>query len=276
MERLEDAQRRYIASGSPIAGRRRLATVQDLAFRDVAFAYEPGRPVLSSVTFEVRAGEAVGIIGPSGAGKSTLVQILLGLRAPSSGRYLVNDCSVDTFSRGDWYTRFAYVPQEPRLLHASVADNIRFFRPLVDASVEQAARLAGIHDEVLRWPRGYDTLVGPRADAVSGGQQQRICLARALAADPQVLILDEPTSALDPHTEHLIQKSLLALKERVTLFIVAHRMSTLDVCKRVMVIIDGQLQAFGDIGELEVSNAYYRSASQLGSLARGQASSATG
>ncbi len=110
---------------------------------------------------------------------------------------------------------------------------------------------------------GYDTIVGPRADAVSGGQQQRICLARALAAQPEVLVLDEPTSSLDPRSEALIQESLMALKGTVTLFIVAHRMSTLDVCDRVMVIVDGQLEAFDTVGFLQRESAYYRSASTL-------------
>jgi len=106
-------------------------------------------------------------------------------------------------------------------------------------------------------------MVGPRADAVSGGQQQRICLARALVARPEVLVLDEPTSALDPHTEALIQESLAALKSELTLFVVAHRMSTLSICERVMVIVDGRLQAMGTAEALESNSAYFRSASAL-------------
>ena len=171
-------------------------------------------PSCSTSDFEVTAGEAIGIVGPTGAGKSTLVQILLGLRPPTSGRYLVNGVPAEEFSREDWHRAVAYLPQEPRLLHASVADNIRFFRPLDDQAVERAARLAGIHDDIMSWSAGYDTVVGPRADAVSGGQQQRICLARALAAHPEVLVLDEPTSALDPHTERLIQDSLNGAQAR--------------------------------------------------------------
>ena len=113
----------------------------------------------------------------------------------------------------------------------------------------------------MSWPNGYETIVGPRADAVSGGQQQRICLARALAAQPEILILDEPTSALDPRSETLIQESLTALKHQVTLFIIAHRMSTLDICDRVMVVLDGHLDAFDTIALLARTNPYYRSAS---------------
>jgi ABC-type multidrug transport system fused ATPase/permease subunit len=130
-------------------------------------------------------------------------------------------------------------------------------------SVERAARLASIHDEIMSWPLGYETVVGPRADAVSGGQQQRICLARALAARPAVLVLDEPTSALDPHSETLIQRSLSALRHELTLFVIAHRMSTLDICDRVMVIEHGRLAAFDKIDRLERENPYFRSASMI-------------
>jgi ABC-type multidrug transport system fused ATPase/permease subunit len=263
LDRLFDAQRHYEQSAvSP--GSLGLRTTQSLAFDRVHFAYNPGQPVLSDITFDVAAGEAVGIIGPSGAGKSTLVQILLGLRSPDSGQYLVNGTPAAQFIRADWHKQFAYVPQQPRLLHASVTDNIRFFRALDDSAVERAARLAGIHDDVMSWPNGYETIIGPRADAISGGQQQRICLARALAATPTVLILDEPTSALDPHTESLIQQSLVALRKNLTLFVVAHRMSTLDICDRLMIIIDGRLQAIGPVAELRTRSAYYRSVSDMG------------
>jgi ATP-binding cassette subfamily B protein len=115
----------------------------------------------------------------------------------------------------------------------------------------------------MSWPAGYGTVVGPRADAVSGGQQQRICLARALAARPQVLILDEPTSALDPQTERIIQRSLEVIREELTLFVVAHRISTLDVCERVMVIVSGRLQAFDTASNLFSNSDYFRAATAL-------------
>ncbi|MGA2321438.1 MAG: ABC transporter ATP-binding protein [Solirubrobacteraceae bacterium] len=262
IERLQEAERRY-AESSPAQGREPLAGVQTLAFENVSFAYNPGRPVLSDVSFSAHAGEAIGIIGPSGAGKSTLVQILLQLRTPEDGRYLVNGEPVEQFARDDWHRLVAYVPQEPRLLHASVADNIRYFRDLDDEAIERAGRLARIHDDVMGWSDGYETIVGPRADAVSGGQQQRICLARALAARPGVLVLDEPTSALDPQSETLIQESLTELKDELMLFTIAHRMSTLDMCNRVMVILNGRLAAFDTKAALQERNPYYRSASRI-------------
>jgi ATP-binding cassette, subfamily B, bacterial len=269
IERTQGAVERYNAS-APSYGDRRLPRVEDVAFERVSFSYNADRPVLSDISFEVSGSEAIGIIGPSGAGKSTLVQLLLQLRTPARGRYLINGISADEFAREDWYRQVSYVPQEPRLLHASVADNIRFFRDIDLDAVERAAKLARIHDDVVGWRDGYETIVGPRADAVSGGQQQRICLARALAARPEVLVLDEPTSALDPHSEMLIGESLTALKSELTLFIIAHRMSTLEICDRVMVIVDGRLVAFDTKALLQTQNTYYRHASQLAAGSTGR------
>ncbi|HWD11461.1 MAG TPA: ABC transporter ATP-binding protein [Solirubrobacteraceae bacterium] len=262
IERTQETQRRY-AESSPVDGSEPLSAVRVMAFEHVSFAYNAERAVLADISFETQDGEAIGIVGPSGAGKSTLVQILLGLRPPTAGRYLVNGVDADRYLRADWHRRISYVPQEPRLQHASVADNIRFFRDISDEDVERAARLARIHDDIASWSQGYQTIVGPRADAVSGGQQQRICLARALAARPGVLILDEPTSSLDPQSETLIGQSLHELKDDLTLFIVAHRMSTLEMCDRVMVVVDGRLVGFDTRERLQRENAYYRHASEL-------------
>ena len=262
VERVLATKHRYDAS-VPVNGTRSLARVETLAFESVSYAYTADRHALTDVSFEVAAGETIGIVGPSGAGKSTLVQILLRLRAPDDGRYLVDDVPVEEYASRDWCERFAYVPQEPRLMHASVANNISYFRALDGPAVERAARLARIHDDIAAWPRGYETVIGPRADAISGGQQQRVCIARALAAQPQVLVLDEPTSSLDPKSESLLQQSLLGLRSEVTLFIVAHRISTLDICDRVMVIVDGRLEAFDTIAHLKTQNSYYRYASML-------------
>ncbi len=268
IERTQEAERRYRES-APVEGTVPLAHVGSLVFEGVSYAYRPGRPVLSGIAFAVDGGEVVGVIGPSGAGKSTLVQLLLRLRFPYEGSYLVNGVPAGEIAPADWHRLVAYVPQEPRLLHASVADNIRYFRDIEDEEVRRAGRLARIHDDIMGWPDGYETIVGPRADAVSGGQQQRICLARALAARPELLVLDEPTSALDPTSEMLIQESLTGLKQELTLFIVAHRMSTLNICDRVMIILDGKLAAFDTISHLQRHNTYYRSASRLAAAAPG-------
>ena len=257
--RVQEAEKRYNDS-APRAGTVPLKGLETLAFEHVAYGYRPDRLALSDVSFTVNRGEVVGVIGPTGAGKSTLIQLLLQLRRPQQGRYLVNGLPAEDYLHEDWHRRVVYVPQEPRLLHASVAENIRFERQIEDPEIEKAARLAQIHEEIMGWTKGYETVVGPRADAVSGGQKQRLCLARALVGAPEMLILDEPTSALDPSSEAAIQDSLTDLKQDVTMFVIAHRMSTLDICDRVMVIIDGRLMAFDTIEYLRAHNAYYRTA----------------
>jgi ABC-type multidrug transport system fused ATPase/permease subunit len=194
-----------------------------------------------------------------------MVQILLSLREPRSGRFVINGMDATQIRLSDLHRRIAYVPQAPKLLHATVADNVRFHRDYDDAAVERACRQARVHDEIMAWPAGYQTIVGPRADAVSGGQQQRICLARALVSNPSMLVLDEPTSALDPRSEALIQQSLQALQDQMTLFIIAHRMSTLSICDRVIVVLNGELDAFATLPELSESNDYYRFASGFAS-----------
>jgi ABC-type multidrug transport system fused ATPase/permease subunit len=262
LDRLLVAEARYRDAALPTGGRP-LGTVRSIACDRVGYAYERGMPVLVDVSFEVDSGESVGIVGPSGAGKSTLVQILLRLRDPVSGDYLVNGAPAAELSRDDWHRRMAYVPQDPRLLHASVSDNIRFLRDLDDRAIERAARLAQVHDDIASWPAGYGTVIGQRADAVSGGQRQRICLARALAAEPDILVLDEPTSALDLRSESLIQESLAQLRGVLTLFVVSHRLSTLAACDRVMVLRSGRIEAFGSTAYLERTNAFYQVAVEL-------------
>lgn len=261
IERLEEAIERY-EEGAATSGSEPFEKLDVLAFQDASYSYRERAqaPALSDITFDVKAGETIGIIGPSGAGKSTLAQLLLRLREPDTGQYLVNGVPANCLRWEDWARLVAFVPQTPQLVHASVAENIRYFRDVDRADVERAAQLAGIHDDILRWSDGYDTIVGPRAAAVSVGQAQRICLARALALRPQMLVLDEPTSALDPTSERLIQASLTALRGSLTLFVIAHRLSTIDICDRVVVIVGGRLDAVEAFEDLSARNAYFRSA----------------
>jgi ABC-type multidrug transport system fused ATPase/permease subunit len=239
-------------------------TRRDLTFDRVSFAYESRQRVLDEVSFRVDAGETVGIVGHSGAGKSTLVQLLLRLREPDSGVYRVDSTDVRQIARDDWHRRVAYVSQEPRLLGGTVTENIRYLRDHInDEAIETAAKMAHIHEEILSWPGTYNHRVGQRLDAVSGGQRQRLCLARALAGKPEILVLDEPTSALDPHSEAAIQQSLEELRGTVTMFIVAHRMSTLSICDRIMVIDSGRIEAFDTPENLQRIDGYFRAAMQL-------------
>jgi len=259
LDRLETATNRYHGSVTPDGGQP-LPAIQSLAFDGVTFGYRRDRPVLIDVNFSVHAGESIGIVGPTGAGKSTLIQLLLRLRDPDAGTFLVNGVGATTFARSDWQQQVAYVSQDSRVFHGSVADNIRFFRDFDEATIERAARQAYIHDEIMTMPNGYETIIGQRAEAVSGGQRQRICLARALAGEPGLLVLDEPTSSLDLESEAAVQRSLADLGGRVTSIIVAHRLTTLTGCDRVLVIGAGRVEAFATTLELERTNAFYRRA----------------
>jgi ATP-binding cassette, subfamily B, bacterial len=266
LEDLDQRQKEYVASVEQ-SGALELSTLRRLTFENVWFEYVPGVPVLKGISFDVQPGEAVGIVGPSGSGKSTLVQLLLRLRPPTTGRLLVDGLPVDETTFDSWYRRIAFVPQEPRLFQGTIADNIRFFRPDLDQeAIERAAKLAYLHDDVMAWEDGYDTSVGERGGAVSGGQRQRIVLARALAEDPDVLILDEPTSALDMKSESLVQDTLEGLKGHSTMFIIAHRLSTLNDCDRIMVLGKGELQGFDTAAELRRSNPFFAEAVELSQL----------
>ena len=246
------------------SGGRALDRVERIEFADVSFHYEPDVPVLKRISFAVERGESIGIVGPTGSGKSTLVQLLLRLREPVKGSYLVSGSDSAEFDLASWFHRFAFVPQDNRLLYGSIADNIAFFRHKVDrAAIEEAARRAQLHDDVQQWPDGYDTLVGHGAQDLSGGQTQRLGLARALLGRPSVLILDEPTSALDVRSERLVQRTLEKLHGEVTMFIVAHRISTLSICDRVLVLRDGRIEAFASASELRRTDGFYRDTVQL-------------
>ena len=148
-----------------------------------------------------------------------------------------------------------------------MAENIRFFRDDIDdAAIEHAARLANLHDEIMAWPRGYDTPVGERGSEISGGQRQRLCIARALVTEPDILVLDEPTSSLDVKSETLVRATIAGLAPRTTVFVIAHRLSTLSICNRIMVIRDGILQGFDEPANLEMTSSFYREALLLSSI----------
>ncbi|MDP8992211.1 MAG: ABC transporter ATP-binding protein/permease [Actinomycetota bacterium] len=249
-----------------LSGKQHLARVEAIEFRAVSFTYGGDGNVLDDVDFDVSSGEAIGIVGPSGAGKSTLVQLLLRLRSPASGVYLINGRDADDYTPEGVSAQMAFVPQDPQLVRGTVADNIRFFRDLDDSQVRRAAQLAHLGDEIEAWSEGYDRMVGDGAHGLSGGQRQRLVLARALAGDPSVLILDEPTSALDARSDYLVRQSLAAVKDRLAMFIVAHRLSTLEFCDRIMVIEGGRLTAFGSPVAVSSSSRFYREALRLSQL----------
>jgi ABC-type multidrug transport system fused ATPase/permease subunit len=250
-----------------VGGGEQIDHVGVLVFDRVSFSYVQDQPVLHDLSFSIPENEVIGVVGPSGAGKSTMVHLMLGLYPPDGGRILAAGRPIEEFSRPSWARRVTFVPQTPHLITGTIADNIRFLRSgVTDEDVEQAARLAHLHDEIVAFPEGYERLVGDGASTLSGGQQQRLCLARALVEHPDLLILDEPTSALDMRSEHLIRSTLLTLKERMAIIVIAHRLSTLDICDRIMVIQHGTIAAFAAPHELESQDEFYREALRLAGM----------
>ena len=247
-------------------GTRALKTVDRLEFRDVSYQYRAGKAALSHVSFAVARGEVIGVVGPSGAGKSTLVQLLLRLRTPDEGRFLVDGFDASDYTDADWTRNVSFLPQQPKLIAGTVADNISFLRDVTATETENAARMAYLHDEIVSWPQAYATPVGARADAISGGQAQRLCLARALVTDPTLLVLDEPTSALDAMSEHSVQQALATIRGRTTIFIVAHRLSTLSICDRILVLNDGHVDAFDTRDHLASNGGFYHEALRLSGI----------
>lgn len=262
MQRIEDLDLGRRTDGIVKADR-----VGVIEFRGVSFAYPDGPNVLHSMSFQLEPNEIVGVVGPSGSGKSTLVQLLLGVREPDTGVVTADGVDLREVARSSWARKATFVPQAPHVVSGSVADNIRFFRSWVtEEEVERAARQAHLHDEIVAHPDGYERRVGEGGSHLSGGQMQRLCIARALVERPELLILDEPTSALDVKSEHLIRSTLHELGERMTVLVIAHRLSTLDICDRIMVIQDGELRAFDTPRALEMSSAFYREALELSGM----------
>lgn len=254
-------EHRLVDRGEPIG------KLGPLEFQSVSFSYDLVQPVLRDVSFLIAEREVIGIIGPSGGGKSTLVQLMLALRFPQSGTVTAGGRPLGQLSRAEWARKVTFVPQAPHLVAGTIADNIRFFRPDVsDEQVELAGRLSNLHSDVMMWPEGYGRSVGEQGSHLSGGQQQRLVIARALVENPELLILDEPTSALDMQSEELIRQTLESLRSRMSIVIIAHRLSTLDTCDRIMVVQDGSLQAFDTPAKLTKNSSFYREALRLAGL----------
>ncbi|MDP6511822.1 MAG: ABC transporter ATP-binding protein [SAR202 cluster bacterium] len=266
LEQIESSIGRYSSSREPV-GSQPVSTMTPVVFTDVAFQYSEGVPVLSGVSFEIERGEIVGVIGPSGSGKTTLIQLLMGVREPTSGMATVGGHDLRTARRTDLARLVGFVPQTPTILSSSVRDNVTFFRNQVpDERVLTALRRAHISAEVSEMARGIDTFVGERGSGISGGQQQRLSIARAVLDNPQLLILDEPTSALDSESEAAVRTSLREVASVSTVVIVAHRLSTLEICDRIMIVRGNCIEAFDTPQWLRENNDYFASISQSGVL----------
>jgi len=216
-----------------------------IELRGITFGYQPQKPVLRGVDLVIKKGEKIGIVGESGSGKSTLVDLIIGLYRPQSGKILVDKKELGAHNIRSWRKKIGYIPQSIYLFDGTVAQNVAFGEPIDEERIKEALRKANILDFLERHHEGIHTRVGEGGVKLSGGQRQRIAIARALYTDPEILVLDEATSALDRETERKIMEEIYRVGAGKTLIIVAHRVSTLSGCERVVKIEDGKIALYG-------------------------------
>lgn len=238
---------------------------RELSFNKVQFAYPGKDAALSSVSFSIKKGEIVGLIGPSGAGKTTLVDLLLRLITPQKGSILLDGKDSRGINLSKWREHIGYVSQEIFLLNDTIENNIRFYDTTMTAEdITEAARLANIYDFVDSLPDKFKTVVGERGVLLSGGQKQRVVLARVLARKREILVLDEATSALDNESEVLIQKAIEGLRGKMTVLVIAHRLSTVKASDKLIVLDKGCIIEEGrPEALLEDKNSYFSKVNNL-------------
>ncbi|WP_354005117.1 ATP-binding cassette domain-containing protein [Ramlibacter cellulosilyticus] len=238
-----------------------VATVQPgpLVAEDLTFSYaESARPALAGVSLTLPPGRTLGLVGPTGSGKSTLLRMLLRHYLPQQGRLLWNGVDLQDYTLAALRAAVAWVPQEAFLFSASVAENIALARPQATrAEIEEAARLAAVHDDILRLPRGYDTPVGERGVTLSGGQRQRVAIARALLADAPLLLLDDALSAVDTETETRILGHLREARIGRTVVIASHRLSAVLDADHILVLREGHVAEEGTHAQLAAAHGWY-------------------
>jgi ABC-type transport system involved in Fe-S cluster assembly fused permease/ATPase subunit len=237
-----------------------VVTSGHVRFDDVRFAYDPERQILKGLSFEVPAGKTVAIVGPSGAGKSTISRLLFRLYDISGGSITIDGQDIRGVTQDSLRAAIGMVPQDTVLFNDTIRYNIRYGRwDASDAEVEQAAQLAQIDGFIRLAPRGYETQVGERGLKLSGGEKQRVAIARTVLKAPPILLLDEATSALDSHTEHEIQESLDRVSRNRTSLVIAHRLSTIVGADEIIVLDQGRIAERGTHGELLLKSGLYAS-----------------
>ncbi|OYD87492.1 LuxR family transcriptional regulator [Nostoc sp. 'Peltigera membranacea cyanobiont' 213] len=220
-------------------------------YRHISFAYKPGEPVLKDISLLVSPGEAIALVGASGAGKTTFVNLLPRFYDPEVGQIFIDGVDIRDVKLHSLRRQIGIVPQETIMFSGTIAQNIAFGQKAFDMeAVKEAAKIANAHQFISQLPEGYQTWVGERGVNLSGGQRQRIAIARAVLLNPQILILDEATSALDSESEALVQEALERLMQKRTVFIIAHRLSTVRRCDRILVLEQGQIVESGTHEEL--------------------------
>jgi ATP-binding cassette subfamily B protein len=230
----------------------------EVRFEEVRFGYRPDREILKGVSFTVPPGRTLAIVGPTGAGKSTISRLLFRFYDTTAGRVLVDGTDVRAVTQESLRAAIGVVPQDTVLFNDTIRYNIAFGRPEAsEEEIVEAARLAQVHDFVLRLPQGYDTIVGERGLKLSGGEKQRVAIARTILKDPRILILDEATSALDTRTEQEIQSALKRAAAGRTTLVIAHRLSTVVEADEIIVLQDGRIAERGDHPSLIAKGGLY-------------------
>jgi ATP-binding cassette subfamily B protein len=236
---------------------------ESICIKDLNFSYAAEKTI-TNVSIQIHKGEMTAIVGPSGSGKSTLIDILMGYHEAQPGSISIDGNPFEKINLNSWRDLIGYIPQQPFLFNASIRENILWANSdISEESIIRACKLAYVHDFVMEMEQGYDTVVGERGMKLSGGQAQRICLARAIASDPQVLILDEATSSLDSNSESLIQESIENLKGDITIISVAHRLSTIVNSNHIYYLKEGFLVEDGTFNELMNKNGEFYKIAQL-------------
>src|SRR5690348_7203173 len=231
-----------------------------IRFENVGFAYEAARPILKNVSFEVPVGKTVAIVGPSGAGKSTISRLIFRFYDVTSGRILIDGQDIRDVTQKSLRAAIGMVPQDTVLFNDTIRYNIRYGRwEASDGEVEEAARLAQIDTFIRMSPHGYETEVGERGLKLSGGEKQRVAIARTILKSPPILVLDEATSALDSHTEKEIQDALERVSRNRTTLVIAHRLSTIIAADEIIVLDKGMIAERGTHRQLLAANGLYAS-----------------
>jgi subfamily B ATP-binding cassette protein MsbA len=239
---------------------------EGIIFEEVYFHYG-GQEVLQGINLKVAKAEQLAIVGPSGAGKSTLVDLIPRFYDPLRGRILIDATEVKEFSLRSLRQQIGLVTQETILFNDTIRANISYGRLGADFSeIEEAAKKAHAHDFIIKFPAGYDTVIGDRGIKLSGGERQRVAIARALLKDPPILILDEATSQLDSQSERIVQEALARLMVGRTVFVIAHRLSTVRHIPRIVVLHKGEIVEEGRHEELIGRNGLYNRLYQMQEL----------